>query len=41
MLLSSGIHIQPWVFEAASLDDPDDYRAPHLVMVVGRDGVRI
>ena len=41
MLLSSGIHIQPWVFEAASLDDPGRYRAPHLVKVVQREGVRI
>jgi antitoxin ChpS len=41
MLLSSGIHIQPWVFEIASLDDPDQYRAAHLVKTVQREGVRI
>lgn len=39
ILLSTGINIQPWVFEAGSLNDPEHYRAAHLVKTVKRDGV--
>ncbi len=39
ILLSTGINIQPWVFEEASLDEPTRYRAAHLVETVRREGV--
>jgi hypothetical protein len=41
ILLSTGINIQPWVFEAASLAAPDRYRATHLVETVRKEGVPV
>ncbi len=41
ILLSTGINIQPWVFEAASLESPGRYRASHLVETVRREGMQI
>jgi uncharacterized protein len=41
ILLSTGINIQPWVFEAASLGAPERYRASHLVETVRKDGVPV
>lgn len=37
--METGIRIEPWAFEAASLADPDNYRAPHLVKTIRRDGI--
>lgn len=41
ILLSTGINMQPWVFEAASLAAPEHYRATHLVETVRKEGVPI
>lgn len=41
ILLSSGINIQPWVFEAESLRNPDEHHASHLVKVIRRERVRV
>jgi len=41
ILLSSGINIQPWVFEADSLTHPEGHRASQLIKSVQKDGVRI
>ncbi len=38
--METGIRIEPWVFEAASLTDPDGYRAARLVKTIRREGVR-
>ena len=39
ILLATGINIQPWVFEEASLNAPQRYRAAHLVKTVRREGI--
>ncbi len=41
ILLETGINIQPWVFEFASLDDPGRYRASHLVRSIRQEGLRL
>jgi len=41
ILLSHGVYIEPWVFQAISLNDPDNYRAPHLVRTVQREGISL
>jgi hypothetical protein len=41
ILLATGINIQPWVFEAASLSAPAHYRAAHLVEAVQREGIAL
>jgi hypothetical protein len=41
ILLSRGIHIQPWVLEEDSLTNPDKHRASHLVRTVQREGVPV
>lgn len=41
ILLDTGLNIQPWVFEQASLADPSRYRAAHLVETVRREGVAL
>jgi predicted nucleotidyltransferase len=41
ILLNTGVNIQPWVFDQASLADPVHHRAPHLVQTVRREGVRL
>jgi len=41
ILLDTGVHIQPWVFDHASLEDPEHYRAPHLVTTIRREGVQL
>ena len=41
ILLSTGVNIQPWVFEQASLTDPAHHRAPHLVTTIRREGVQL
>jgi len=41
ILLSTGINIQPWVFEEESLLDPEHHRATHLVKTVQREGVAV
>jgi len=41
ILLDTGVNIQPWVFDEASLADPRQYPAPHLVMTIQREGVRL
>ena len=39
ILLETGVNIQPWVFEQASLGDPARHRAAHLVEAIRRDGL--
>jgi predicted nucleotidyltransferase len=41
ILLSSGINIQPWVFDADSLRHPERHRASRLIESVQKEGVRI
>jgi len=41
ILLDTGVNIQPWVFDEASLIDPEHYPAPHLVKTIRQDGVRL
>ena len=41
ILLETGINIQPWVFESASLADPGQYRASHLVRSIRQEGLRL
>lgn len=41
ILLETGINIQPWVFEEASLQAPASHRAPHLVETVQREGLAL
>jgi predicted nucleotidyltransferase len=41
ILLDTGVYIQPWVFDEASLRDPEHYRAPHLVKTIRKDGVQL
>ncbi len=41
ILLSTGINIQPWVFEEKSLAAPEHHRASHLVKTVKRDGIAV
>ena len=41
ILLETGINIQPWVFESASLSDPGQYRASHLVRSICQEGLRL
>ncbi len=41
ILLNTGVNIQPWVFEQASLADPAHHRAPHLVKTIRREGVQL
>jgi predicted nucleotidyltransferase len=41
ILLDTGVNIQPWVFDEASLADPEHYPAPHLVTTIRREGVRL
>ena len=38
--MESNIRIEPWVFEEASLADPDKYRAANLVKTIKREGIR-
>lgn len=38
--METGIRIEPWVFENASLKDPDRYRASHIVKIIQQEGVR-
>jgi len=39
ILLDTGVNVQPWVFDQASLADPEHYPAPHLVTTIRREGV--
>jgi antitoxin ChpS len=39
ILLETGVNIQPWVFDEASVTDPGHYPAPHLVARIRQDGV--
>lgn len=39
ILLRTGINIQPWVFEQASLANPTTHRAAHLVISIRRKGL--
>jgi antitoxin ChpS len=41
ILLATGINIQPWVFEEASLHEPEKHRASHLLCAVQREGVHV
>ncbi len=41
ILLSTGICIQPWVFEANSLQDPEGHRAAHLVRIIRQHGISL
>lgn len=41
IVLSRGIHIQPWVFEEGSLKHPNRYRAGHLVKALIREGIPV
>jgi len=41
ILLSTGINIQPWVFEEDSLIAPERHRASHLVKTVKRHGIAV
>lgn len=38
--METDIRIEPWVFEHASLADPDKYRAARLVKTIRREGIR-
>jgi hypothetical protein len=38
--METGIRIEPWAFEEASLTDPDRHRAAHLVKRIRREGIR-
>ncbi len=38
--METGIRIEPWTFEEASLTDPDRHRAAHLVKRIRREGIR-
>lgn len=37
--METGVRIEPWAFEQASLADPDRYRATHLVKTIQREGI--
>jgi len=37
--MKTGIRIEPWVFEYASLTDPDNHRAARLVKTIRREGI--
>jgi uncharacterized protein len=39
ILLDTGINIQPWVFEYASLADPANHRASYLVRAIREEGI--
>jgi hypothetical protein len=41
ILLDTGVNIQPWVFDEASLADPERYPAAHLVETIRQEGVRL
>ncbi len=41
ILLSTGICIQPWIFEADSLQDPEGHRASHLVRSIRQRGISL
>ncbi len=41
ILLSTGICIQPWVFEADSLQDPEGRRAAHLIRTIRQQGISL
>jgi predicted nucleotidyltransferase len=41
ILLSTGIHIQPWVFEEEGLKHPEYHRAGHLIKTIRREGIRV
>ena len=41
IFLDTGIYIQPWPFEARSLEHPDTDRHAHLVREVLREGVAV
>ncbi|NEX15298.1 MAG: hypothetical protein C1943_01350 [Halochromatium sp.] len=41
ILLDTGVNIQPWVFNEASLADPKHYPAAHLVKTIRQEGVRL
>jgi predicted nucleotidyltransferase len=41
ILLDTGVNIQPWVFDEASLADPEHYPALYLVTTIRREGVRL
>lgn len=38
--METGVRIEPWAFEQASLADPDRYRAANLVKIIRREGIR-
>jgi predicted nucleotidyltransferase len=38
--MKAGIRIEPWVFEEASLAEPDRHRATHLLKIIRREGIR-
>lgn len=37
--METGIRIEPWAFEQASLADPDNYRAARLVRTIREEGI--
>ena len=37
--METGVRIEPWAFEQASLADPDRYRAADLVKAIRREGI--
>lgn len=37
--MATGIRIEPWVFDQASLADPDRYRAASLVKTIRQEGI--
>ncbi len=41
IVLSTGVNIQPWVFDQASRTDPAYHRASHLVSTIRREGIRL
>ena len=41
ILLDTGVNIQPWVFDEATLTDPEHHRAPNLVKTIRQEGVQL
>jgi predicted nucleotidyltransferase len=41
ILLDTGVNIQPWVFDVASLADPEHFPAPHLVTTIRQEGLQL
>ena len=37
--METGVRIEPWAFEEASLTAPDQYRASYLVKTIQREGI--